>query len=200
MPLTQDDLKNLSPEQLMELQKSNCVFCQIATGKIPAKTVFEDDKCVAVLDISPANLGHMLLFPKEHYSVLPQVTDTLIGHLFRVAKKLSQSALKAFQIRGTTIFVANAVAAGQKAPHVLIHIIPRAFDDEIDLSLPQNVSAKEQKEVRAMIKRFIDKYATKEILAEVVKKPKAAKEKVAKKETKKKGSTPSLDDISELFR
>jgi histidine triad (HIT) family protein len=136
MPSDEEELSSLSPEQIEELQRKNCVFCQIASGKIPSKKVYEDEKCIAVLDISPANLGHMLLLPKEHYSVMPQLPDLLTGHLFRIAKKLSQAALKAFKLRGTTIFVANGMAAGQKAPHVLIHIIPRAFDDGINLALP----------------------------------------------------------------
>jgi histidine triad (HIT) family protein len=160
MPLTEEDLKNLSPEEIAELQKRNCIFCQIATGKIPGRKVYEDEKCIAVLDISPANLGHMLLFPKEHYSVMPQLPDELTGHLFSVAKKLSQSALKAFKVRGTTIFVANGIAAGQKAPHVLIHIIPRAFEDGIDLSLPQNAKEEDQKPFKEPIRAYLQKFGS----------------------------------------
>lgn len=150
---SEEDLSNLSPEQIEELQRKNCVFCQIAQGKIPARKVYEDEKCIAVLDISPANLGHMLLLPKEHYSVMPQLPDNLTGHLFKVAKKLSQAALKAFKLRGTTIFVANGMAAGQKAPHVLIHIIPRAFDDGIDLALP--IAKVEQKPLRDLLAKML---------------------------------------------
>jgi histidine triad (HIT) family protein len=148
--MPEEDLSNLTPEQIEELQRKNCVFCQIAQGKIPARKVYEDPKCIAVLDISPANLGHMLLMPKEHYSVMPQLPDELTGHLFRISKKLSQAAMKAFKLKGTTIFVANGMAAGQKAPHVLIHIIPRAFDDGLDLVMPTaKVDQKPLKEVLA---------------------------------------------------
>ncbi|MBU0461615.1 MAG: HIT domain-containing protein [Nanoarchaeota archaeon] len=58
--LTEEDLKNMSPEELRELQKQNCVFCHIAAGKVPAKKVYEDDRCLAILDINPANAGHVL--------------------------------------------------------------------------------------------------------------------------------------------
>jgi histidine triad (HIT) family protein len=153
MPPDEEDLSRLSPEQIEELQRKNCVFCQIASGKIPSRKVFEDEKCVAVLDISPANLGHMLLLPKDHYSVMPQLPDELTGHLFNVAKHLSQAALKAFKLKGTTIFVANGMAAGQKAPHVLIHVIPRAFEDGIDLSMP--VAKVDQKPLREPLAKML---------------------------------------------
>jgi histidine triad (HIT) family protein len=149
----EEDLSNLTPEQIEDYQRKNCVFCQIAQGKIPSKKIFEDEKCLAVLDISPANLGHMLLMPKEHYSVMPQLPDELAGHLFLIAKKLSQAAMKAFKLKGTTIFVANGMAAGQKAPHVLIHIIPRAFDDGIDLMLPQTKA--DQKPLKDLLAKLL---------------------------------------------
>ncbi|MBN2453992.1 HIT domain-containing protein [Candidatus Woesearchaeota archaeon] len=182
MALTEDDLKNMSPEEIAELQKKNCVFCQIASGQVPAKKIYEDEHCIAVLDISPANLGHMLLFPKEHYSVMPQLPDELTGHIFGVAKKLSQAALKAFKLRGTTIFVANGMAAGQKAPHVLVHIIPRAFEDGIHLELPQNSTEEQQRKARNAIKAYLERFGSR-----VIKKPAAKtapKEKAPEKEGK----------------
>jgi histidine triad (HIT) family protein len=218
MAITEEDLKNLSPEELMELQRKNCIFCQIAAGKVPAKTVFEDDKCIAVLDINPANLGHMLLLPKEHYTITSQIPEELTAHLFIVAKKLSQSALKAFRVRGTSIFVANGVAAGQKAPHVLIHIIPRAFNDNISLSIPKKPLTKEQEEVKDIMKRLLEKFVGREVEAEIVKEEKKAdvgagegkttktaiKRKGKKVSVKKKKSSeehkPSLDEIAELFK
>ena len=40
----EEKLKNMSPEELMEFQKQQCIFCQIISGKIPAKKIYEDDK------------------------------------------------------------------------------------------------------------------------------------------------------------
>ena len=126
----------MSQHELEELQKKNCVFCHIAAGKVPAKKVYEDDECVAVLDINPANQGHMLLMPKEHYTVMFQVPEELLNHTFIIAKGLSQAGLKAFQSKGTTIFAANGVAAGQRAPHFMLHIIPRTDGDSVGLYIP----------------------------------------------------------------
>ena len=129
--LTEEDLKNMSPEQLAELQKQNCLFCHLAADKIPSKKVFEDDMCFAILDINPASRGHMLLIPKEHYVMFPQTPENMIEHLARIVKLLSRTAIAALGAEGTNIFVANGAEAGQKAPHVIIHIIPRYEGDGI---------------------------------------------------------------------
>ena len=65
------DTSNMSPEQIMELQKQKCPFCQIVAGKIPSKTIYEDDKVLAILDINPIAKGHVLVMPKEHYPIMP---------------------------------------------------------------------------------------------------------------------------------
>ena len=84
----QEKLKNMSPEELQEFQKKQCIFCQIIAGKIPSKKIYEDEKCLAVLDINPAAKGHLLLLPKEHYAIMPQIPDKILSHLFLVSKKL----------------------------------------------------------------------------------------------------------------
>src|SRR3989344_100026 len=103
----QEKLKNMSPEQLKEFQKKNCIFCQIISGKVQSKKIYEDEQTLGILDINPANPGHVLLMPKEHYAVMPQMSDPEIGHLFMVAKALSAAMLKSLKVQGTTIFVAN---------------------------------------------------------------------------------------------
>ncbi len=60
----QEKIKNMSPEELKEFQKQQCIFCQIISGKVASKKIYEDEKCIAILDINPANPGHLLLMPK----------------------------------------------------------------------------------------------------------------------------------------
>ncbi len=50
-----------------------------------------------------------------------------------VAKQISNLLLSKLGVTGTTIFIANGTAAGQKVPHVIIHIIPRLENDNLDL-------------------------------------------------------------------
>lgn len=126
-------LKTLTPEQ-MEFLKSQqggqCVFCAIAEGKISAKKIYEDDFLIASLDINPANKGHVILFPKVHVEILSLMKD--VGHLFNVANRISSVVFETTNAEGTNIFVANGLAAGQKMPHVVVHIIPRFKDDKVN--------------------------------------------------------------------
>ena len=133
-----EDLANMSPEQLQELQKQNCIFCHIISGKVASKKIYEDDKVLAILDINPANPGHILLLTKEHYQVMPQIPDDEINHIFMVAKAISHTCLKALKAQGTNIFIANGALAGQKATHFMLHIIPRLNVDKIKIfDLPE---------------------------------------------------------------
>jgi len=140
--LTEEDLKKMSPEQLHELQKQNCVFCHIAQGKIPSKKVYEDEVVLAVLDINPASQGHTMIIPKIHATITPQLTKETMAHIAITTKIISQAILKAFKARGTSIFIANGPAAGQRAGHAIIHIIPRTEGDGIllqpDVTSPSN--------------------------------------------------------------
>lgn len=139
-----EKLKNMSPEELREFQKKQCIFCHIISGKVQAKKIYEDNSCLAILDINPANPGHILLMPKEHYTVMPQVPEDEIGHLFIVSKQLSNAVLRSIEAKGTNIFVANGPAAGQKAQHFMIHIIPRKEKDGIKFDLPQKTIPEDQ--------------------------------------------------------
>jgi histidine triad (HIT) family protein len=136
--LTEEDLKNMSPEELIELQKKNCLFCQLASGVLPTKKIYEDEICFAILDINPAVKGHILLIPKEHYVILPQTPDKVVRQLAVVSKLLSKTLIKALGAQGTNIFIANGAVAGQRAPHLIVHIIPRNENDNLTVfDLPQ---------------------------------------------------------------
>ena len=127
----EEKLKKMSPEELLEFQKKQCIFCQIISGKIPSKKLYEDDSCLAILDINPATRGHLLILPKEHYAIMPQIPDKLMGRLMNVAKTLSKLLLKALRADGTTVFIANGLVAGQKAQHFIVHLIPRKEGDGV---------------------------------------------------------------------
>jgi len=136
--VSEEELKNMSPEEIAEMQKKNCIFCHIVSGKVPSKKIYEDDKCIGILDINPASPGHILLIPKTHYVIMPQIPEEEIGYLFKVAKIMSSKLLSILKVAGTNIFVANGAVAGQKAPHFMIHIIPRNEGDGLNFSLSEN--------------------------------------------------------------
>ncbi len=142
--LTEEDLAKMSPEQLRELQRQQCIFCHIISGKVPSRKVYEDERCLAVLDINPGAPGHLLLLPKEHVSILPQLPAEDMAHLGMVAKQLSGVLIKALRADGTTLLAANGVAAGQRAAHVMWHVIPRKDGDGVGLVWKERMVPDEQ--------------------------------------------------------
>jgi histidine triad (HIT) family protein len=157
----QEKLKNMSPEELKQFQVQNCIFCHIVKGRVASKKIYEDDKCLAILDINPANPGHILLMPKEHYSIMPLIPEDVIQHLFMISKQLSAALLRMLnkdsqktspEDIGTNIFVANGAAAGQKAQHFMVHIIPRMQKDGVNLELEtKEINEKESESLRKIL-------------------------------------------------
>ena len=52
---------------------SDCLFCKIVAGEIPATRVREDERTVAFMDINPATRGHLLVVPRAHATDLLEV-------------------------------------------------------------------------------------------------------------------------------
>lgn len=132
-----------SPEQLLAQQKASCVFCKIISGEIPSKKVFEDDSFLAILDIRPATPGHVLLLPKEHVPILPLLPAPQQQKLFETAVWLSKYIREALISQSVTVYVANGFAAGQQAPHLLVHLIPREQGDKLGVLDLQNASVQQ---------------------------------------------------------
>ena len=161
--VSEEDLKNMSPEEIRELQKQNCIFCKIATKEIPAKMVYEDDIVCAFLDIQPKSMGHAIVVPKEHYVFFSQIPDDETKHIYKVIREISRSMLKAFQVKGTNMFMANGEAAGQFAPHVMIHLLPRYEGKDIPELHPVKEKYSESdlsKVQKALVSRIDEKLGT----------------------------------------
>lgn len=155
--------ENMTPEQMAAVAKQQCIFCQIASGKVASRKIYEDDKVVGVLDINPANPGHVLLITKEHYVVMPQIPDDVVTHIGMVAKGISHAVLRALKAQGTTIFAANGVAAGQRAQHFMLHIIPRMESDGITIDYPEHkISDADYKKILTALKKGVAKAFGKE--------------------------------------
>jgi histidine triad (HIT) family protein len=228
--VTQEQWEKMSPEEKKELQKKNCIFCKMIAGEIPTFKVYEDDKCVAILDINPGEEGHVLLLPKEHYQILPVVPNEILGHLAIISKKISAALLKLFKLKGTSIFFEIGQAAGQKSPHVLMHIIPakennlilkpknkvQDYDKTIELlnKLRQklgfqtkDVKEKQQEKKKKESEKTTEKENTKQQPKKQEKKKKENEKTTEKKEQKqqpkkqqKKKDEVDLDKISAMFK
>jgi histidine triad (HIT) family protein len=124
-------LKTLNKEQMEFIKKhqtQQCLFCGIVLGNISSYKVYEDNDFLAVLDINPANLGHVLIIPKIHVKNSYEVNSKIFEIANLIAKKMKEK-LDA----DSNIFIANGENAGQKLDHIIVHVIPRYKDDNINL-------------------------------------------------------------------
>ena len=100
----------------------DCLFCNIASGKIPSKKVYEDDLCYAFYDIDPQAPTHFLVIPKAHIASVSAVTpehEAVVGHMFSVIAKLAQElGLDSYRV------VSNiGEQAGQSVFHLHFHVL-----------------------------------------------------------------------------
>ena len=84
---------------------------------------------MAFLDIAPANKGHSLVIPKQHYEVFTEIPDEIISRIMKVIKDLTKKIENNIKPDGYNIINNNRKAAEQLVPHAHFHIIPRLNSD-----------------------------------------------------------------------
>jgi histidine triad (HIT) family protein len=103
---------------------SDCLFCKIRDGQIPAAITYRDDDVVAFKDIGPKAPFHQLVIPSRHIASLAVAStdDTaLLGKLMLVGARLARESGLA---EGGFRVVMNAGAdAGQSVHHVHLHVL-----------------------------------------------------------------------------
>lgn len=113
----------------------NCIFCKIANKEIPGKIVYEDDICLAFLDLSQTTNGHTLVIPKKHYKNFLEVDDDVLCHLIKVTKKIANQIVINLDAKGVNILTNANEIAGQTVMHFHLHIIPRYNEtDQISIN------------------------------------------------------------------
>jgi HIT family protein len=113
---------------------SDCIFCKIVAGEIPASKVYEDDHFLAFLDISQVTPGHTLVIPKKHARNLLEMTPDETADLFNVVSKVTKKVESATQPQGMNIISNMEEIAGQSVFHSHVHILPR-YSQEDDLKI-----------------------------------------------------------------
>ncbi len=108
---------------------SDCIFCKIINGEIPAIKVFEDKDTLAFLDIQPVSLGHTLVVPKAHSDNLGEMSADAMCPLFEAVRKVSQALTEAIEVPAYNVVVNVGSEAGQEIHHTHVHIIPRESND-----------------------------------------------------------------------
>lgn len=112
----------------------NCIFCKIIDGIIPSTTVYEDEYFKAIMDISPANKGHVVILAKKHYENIFELDQETASHGLPVIQKVAQAVKEAVGCEGINILQNNGFVAGQTVFHYHVHVVPRKEQDQVTLS------------------------------------------------------------------
>lgn len=121
-----------------------CIFCEIIKGNIPCYKVYEDDICVAFLDISQATIGHTLVLPKEHVENIFELNEETASHLGKIITLLAKNLKEKLNISDLNVLNNNGEKAGQTVKHLHFHLIPRYTNDDLDISFNSNELSKEE--------------------------------------------------------
>lgn len=141
---------NNRKEEIM--REDSCIFCKIANGEIPARTLCEDEKFRVILDLGPATRGHALILPKEHYADLFELPEETAGEVMVLAKKMATKMKEKLECEGFNLVQNNGKLAGQTVFHFHMHLIPRYREDGQKIGWnPQEVSDEELDKTRNKI-------------------------------------------------
>jgi histidine triad (HIT) family protein len=103
---------------------TDCLFCRLVAGNIPAAIVHQNEHVVAFKDITPQAPTHVLIVPRRHIGTLNDLSpadDALVGEMVRTAAAIAKENGDAE--RGyRTVFNCNA-DAGQTVFHLHLHLL-----------------------------------------------------------------------------
>ncbi len=118
----------------------DCIFCRIAAGEVPCTRVYEDDTCLAFMDIGPLADGHTLLISKKHYEFIHEMPADEAAHLGRQIPALAKAVQEAMGADGLNVLQNNGHVSGQAVGHVHFHFIPRVPGDGLGYRWPARES------------------------------------------------------------
>lgn len=126
------------------MRDENCIFCKIANGEIPSRTLYEDDDFRIILDLAPATKGHALILPKNHYKNLYEIADETAAKVLPLAKKMAVTMTERLGCDGFNLIQNNNEVAGQTVFHFHMHLIPRYHNDNQNLVMKANKMSDEE--------------------------------------------------------
>jgi histidine triad (HIT) family protein len=101
-----------------------CIFCQIASGKIPSDTVYQDEEVIAFRDINPQAPVHLIIIPRRHIPSLAHLSEAdsaLMGHMVAIANQLAKG--EGIADRGYRLAINCGEEGGQAVPHIHLHLV-----------------------------------------------------------------------------
>jgi histidine triad (HIT) family protein len=106
---------------------SDCVFCEIAGGSLPAHVVVDETDLVAFLDARPVFEGHVLVIPRIHRADLLDCPPEELGRLLAAAQRVVAAVQEGLGAGGAWVSINHRVS--QSVPHLHVHVVPRTKGD-----------------------------------------------------------------------
>ncbi len=106
------------------MSETNCLFCRITAGEIPAVCVYEDESCIAFRDINPQAPTHVLVIPRKHIASIKDMStedENTLGHLLYICGEIARRENIADS--GFRTVFNTGTGAGQTVFHIHAHII-----------------------------------------------------------------------------
>lgn len=104
-----------------------CVFCQIASGAVPAEVVLRTSEVTAFLDRRPLFFGHVLVIPNAHVETLGELPASALAPLFAAVQRIALALERGLGAGGSLVALNNRVS--QSVPHLHVHVVPRTKGD-----------------------------------------------------------------------
>jgi histidine triad (HIT) family protein len=112
---------------------TDCIFCKIVAGELPARIVDEDELTVSFMDIAPATRGHALVVPRRHARDLLSAPSDDLAAVAVAAARLARRMSDDLGAAGVNLLNSCGSAAWQTIFHFHVHVIPRYDDDPLRL-------------------------------------------------------------------
>ena len=140
------------------------IFEKIILGEYEGSFVYQDEICVAFMDLNPINNGHVLVVPREPVERLTNLNSDTASHLFVVAQKVLKAIENSgLRIEGANLFLSDGEVAGQEVPHVHLHVVPRFFGDGIKISFGKNALRASREELNQIAEKIMQKKSSRRL-------------------------------------
>ena len=103
---------------------SDCLFCKILAGDIPADLIYESETAVAFRDINPMAPTHVLVIPRKHISTINDIAaddEAIVGSLYTAAREIA--AEEGIADVGYRAVMNCNEGAGQSVFHIHLHVL-----------------------------------------------------------------------------
>lgn len=103
---------------------TDCIFCKIVTGQIPAAVVYQDEQVTAFRDIHPVAPTHVLIVPNKHIASTNDAApedQALLGHMLLTVQTVAEK--EGIKESGYRLIINTGGDANQVVYHLHLHVI-----------------------------------------------------------------------------